>query len=74
MLDKKAWLTISFQFIPKVLDMTGGRALCGLVKLFHTKLIKSCLYSPSFVLWATNRKGIEIDLLPNCFHRVGSMP
>lgn len=34
----KAWLKLVFQFIPNVLHVDEVRALCKLVKLFHTNL------------------------------------
>jgi hypothetical protein len=39
----------AFQFIPKVFDGVEVRALCRLVKFFHTDLDKPFLYVPRFV-------------------------
>ena len=40
---------LEFQFIPKVFDGVEVRALCRLVKFFHTDLDKPFLYGPHFV-------------------------
>ena len=39
----------AFQFIPKLFDGVEVRALCRLVKFFHTDLNKQFLYGPRFV-------------------------
>ena len=39
----------AFQFVPKVFDGVEVRALCRLVKIFHTDLDKPFLYGPLFV-------------------------
>ena len=39
----------ALQFIPKVFNGAEVRALCRLVKFFHTDLDKPFLYGPRFV-------------------------
>ena len=39
----------AFQFIPKVLDGVEVRALCRLVKFFHTNLDKPFIFGHRFV-------------------------
>uniref|UniRef100_UPI0035901350 leukocyte tyrosine kinase receptor n=1 Tax=Myxine glutinosa TaxID=7769 RepID=UPI0035901350 len=42
----------AFQFIPKVFDGVEVRALCRLVKFFHTDLNKPFLHGPALCTWA----------------------
>jgi hypothetical protein len=62
MLSDRPGSQSAFQFIPKVLDGVKIRALCRLVKFFHTDLNKTFMYGLHFL-----HRGIVMLIMERAF-------
>lgn len=68
---KRSGVQLVFQFILTVFSAIVGRVLWRPLKLFQTKLSKSCIFSPCYMYWGmpcyASVLGSSYVLLPLCF-------